>query len=352
MTPATKEAETTEEGQVSAPGLRYDPDELKFTTWTAHALLYAVVDAIQQRRRLSGGNDADRFVAALKRAAHRLDRAQREAGVDAREDVLLPALRELEQARGIVGREEDASALLTAAGIEIQSTLGDHFYAANELLDWALAGCRARLAELAGDGSAGRNGDGSEPAAEVSDQDLETLGLLLHAGALAADGELAHGDDRTPTEARTLWGRLVDNVKPVYERLLAARGIDADDEMVRGLEAVDETRAAVGELEGDDAGGAPARSDDSPGEGYRRLARRLASLSFQAMHVITVLTPEIDAVEREARALERDIAEAIRDLDLFADNGNPPSEWMDRATEAAHDRIERIQRAGAIEDGA
>lgn len=140
MSTATKETE--------APGLRNEPDELEFTPWTGHALLSAVTDAIQQRRRLDGDTDADRFVGAIKRGAHRLERWRREAGVDTLEDVLRPALKELEQARGILGQAEDTGEMLAAAGIEIHSPLGDHFWAARDLLDWALAGCRQRLAEL------------------------------------------------------------------------------------------------------------------------------------------------------------------------------------------------------------
>lgn len=148
MTPATMEAETTDDSQARSPGLRYGPDELQFAAWSGHALLYAVVDAIQQRRRLDGDTEADRFVACLKRAANRLERAQREAGLDTREDVLMPALTELEHAAGIRGRLEDTGEIVTAAGIPVDSALADHFEAASELLDWALAGCRARLDEL------------------------------------------------------------------------------------------------------------------------------------------------------------------------------------------------------------
>lgn len=106
------------------------------------------MDAIQQRRRLDGDTEADRFVACLNRAANRLERAQREAGLDTREDVLEPALRELEQAAGIRGRLEDTGEIVKAAGIPLDSTLADHFEAASELLDWALGGCRARMDEL------------------------------------------------------------------------------------------------------------------------------------------------------------------------------------------------------------
>lgn len=151
MSATTMEAETQDEGRPSSPGLRYAADELRFAPWSGHALLYAVVDAIQQRRRLDGDTEADRFVGCLKRAANRLERAQREAGLDTREDVLEPALRELEQAAGIRGRLEDTGKLVKAAGIPLDSTLADHFEAASELLDWAIAGCRARLAELAED---------------------------------------------------------------------------------------------------------------------------------------------------------------------------------------------------------
>lgn len=139
----------TKPEEIRSPGFGYEPDALPFGPWTGHALLYAVVDAIQEQRELlETGVRADDFVVCLKRGAERLDRVSREAGEDVREEALRAALAELEQAYGILGHPDNVGDLVKSAGAELNSTLGDHFYAAAELLEWALAGCRARLAEL------------------------------------------------------------------------------------------------------------------------------------------------------------------------------------------------------------
>lgn len=117
--------------------------------------------------------------------------------------------------------------------------------------------------DYGGSSDASENGDGSESAARIDNEDLQALGVLLHAAALASDGELANGNDRTPEEARQIWSRLLDDVKPVYKRLLAARGITYsaagperhEDDTAHGLAVVNEARDELAaEIEGDDSG--------------------------------------------------------------------------------------------------
>lgn len=147
-----KAVTSDETREILSPGFRWAPDQIPFHPHIGAALLRSVIDAIHRHvpvAEVTNENPAGRFIGHLKQAAQRLDRIHRESGPSVEEDAMRAALPKLEEAanlRGSTDRVDDFTA--TLSGGEIREPLATTFHAAGYVLDWALAGCRARLAEL------------------------------------------------------------------------------------------------------------------------------------------------------------------------------------------------------------
>lgn len=147
---AAPEADTP----IRSPGFGWGPDDLAFDPLKGTALLGAVCDAIEHRAGMGArarDTAGSRFLALLRQAEQRFDRTTREAGPGVEEDALRAGLEKLEAAADVRKHLEDPDDFaedLSGEARGVIAPLTNHLHAASYLLDWAIAGARARLDEM------------------------------------------------------------------------------------------------------------------------------------------------------------------------------------------------------------
>lgn len=150
-------AAAKESAGIESPGFNWKPDQMDFHAHIGYSLLQTVVEAIDHHIGLMQEltSPADRFVTLLRQASHRLGRVMREGGQDVEEDALRAALPKLEEAAELRGHPETVDQFAATLGDgTVGGPINTHLHTASYVLDWALTGCRARLAEMEREGAA------------------------------------------------------------------------------------------------------------------------------------------------------------------------------------------------------
>lgn len=213
--------------EIRSPTFGWARDEFHAEHWNVHAVLLAVTDALERRVGMPNPHErAGRFRTYLKRALQRLDRPNRETGPDVEEHALRAAVEELERAHDTMGGHTEGTAGLTrSAGYEVNTPVSDLFYGAGIVVEWALTGCRARLAEMEDEATPRENGDGGDPDDLMSDV----------VDALALGGRAAL--DLAPELLREEAERVALEVQGVRRRVEDRLGIDGEESEARITEA-------------------------------------------------------------------------------------------------------------------
>lgn len=141
-----------ESTEIFSPGFKWAPDQIPFAAHMGHALLRSVIASIHRHApvaEVTTDNPARRFITLLTEADQQLERVQWEGGPNVEEDAMRAALPKLEEAAELRGHPNAVDRFTKMVGDgEIREPLATIVHAAGYVLDWALAGCRARLAEL------------------------------------------------------------------------------------------------------------------------------------------------------------------------------------------------------------